>query len=546
MGLLKLDPEDLSLDTVLLDLGFDSIGLTAFANAINDKYQLDINPVLFFEYPSIRAIAGVLATEHQGAVQQAHGANPRAASAPALALPAVPASSIGTPGESFGKPDTIPLFSKGWQEPVAAPASTTLSRELRFVNEPIAIVGIAGVMPQSANLDEYWDHLENARNLVTEIPRDRWIWEDYYGNPIKEPNKANSRWGGFMKEVDKFDPLFFGISPREAEMMDPQQRIFLETVWCAIEDSGHKVSDLAGTKTGLFVGVRPARTTSTCWRNARPTLDGFSASGNSHSILANRISFLLNLHGPSAPLDTACSSSLVALHRAIEAIHTGSCDMAIVGGVQVMLIAGRAHLPSSAAGMLSVDGNCKTFDKNANGYVRGEGVGAIFHQAAVAGASADGDHIYAVIKATAENHGGRVDHADRAEPEGAGRAAGRGATRRRSSIRRRSATSSATAPAPRLGDPIEIQALKKAFAELYRKHDKPRPAAPHCGLSSVKTNIGHLEPAAGIAGMLKVAAGHEAQADPGDAALRGAQSVHQSRAAARSTSPTRHAVGRRR
>ena len=130
-----------------------------------------------------------------------------------------------------------------------------LSPELRFVNMPIAIVGTSGVMPQSEDLDEFWENLKNSRDLITVIPPDRWRWEDYYGDPLKEANKSNSKWGGFMKEVDKFDPLFFGISPREAEMMDPQQRIFLEHVWKAIEDSGHKVSDLAGTRTGVFVGV---------------------------------------------------------------------------------------------------------------------------------------------------------------------------------------------------------------------------------------------------------------------------------------------------
>src|SRR5262245_55716398 len=168
--------------------------------------------------------------------------------------------------------------------------------------------------------------------MITVIPPDRWRWEDYYGDPLKQPNKSNSKWGGFIREVDKFDPLFFGISPREAQMMDPQQRIFLEHVWKAIEDSGQKVSDLAGTRTGLFVGVG-----TTDYANLLTghdvALDGYTASGNSHSVTANRVSFLLNLRGPSAPIDTACSSSLVAFHRALESIHSGSCDMAIVGGV---------------------------------------------------------------------------------------------------------------------------------------------------------------------------------------------------------------------
>jgi polyketide synthase PksN len=217
---------------------------------------------------------------------------------------------------------------KGW-DPAALDREATqpasgegFSAEHRFVNKPIAIVGMSGVMPQSEDLEEFWENLKNSKDLITVIPPDRWRWEGYYGDPLKEVNKSNSKWGGFMKEIDKFDPFFFGISPKEAQVMDPQQRIFLERVWKAVEDSGQKVSDLSGTKTGVFVGV--ATNDYIDVMNDRGiALDGYSASGNSHSVLANRVSFLLGLRGPSAPIDTACSSSLVALHRAIESIHTG-------------------------------------------------------------------------------------------------------------------------------------------------------------------------------------------------------------------------------
>lgn len=489
MELLKLDASELSLDSILIELGFDSIGLTTFANAINDKYQLDINPVLFFEYPSIKTIAGVLAIEHAGAVRKVHGGGSSAATS---AQPAVISAKREVSAESYVAINKIvPAVSSGARE---------LSPEHRFANEPIAIVGIAGVMPQSSNLEEFWDNLKNGRNMVTDIPRDRWIWEDYHGNPVKEMNKSNSKWGGFMKEVDKFDPLFFGITPREAEMMDPQQRIFIETVWSAIEDSGHKVSDLSGTKTGLFVGVS-AKDYIDVLAEHQASLDGFSASGNSHSILANRISFLFNLRGPSAPIDTACSSSLIALHRAIESIHTGSSDMAIVGGVQVMLTP-IAHISLSSAGMLSVDGKCKTFDKDANGYVRGEGCGVIFIKP-LAKAEADGNPIYAVIKATAENHGGRVTMLTAPNPKAQAELLTEAYDKAQidpTTVGYIECHGTGTS----LGDPIEIQALKKAFSDLYRKHDKPAAKAPHCGLSSVKTNIGHLEPAAGIASLLKV------------------------------------------
>lgn len=517
MDMLKLDADEMSLDAILLDLGFDSIGLTTFANAINARYGLDINPILFFEYPSINAISDVLVTEHADAMSAAHadklGGAGQGKPVQAAAAPPVIAGDIAQSMPSASR-DSLPAptgIDKGWRDempavPVPVPAAQSsvgpggdFSRDRRFLDVPIAIVGMAGVMPQSDDLEAFWDNLRDARNLVTEIPRDRWIWEEYDGNPIKEANKSNSRWGGFMREVDKFDPLFFGITPREAEMMDPQQRLLIETVWHAIEDSGHRVSDLSGTRTGLFVGVS-AKDYIDVLAESQSTLDGFSASGNSHSILANRISFLLNLRGPSAPLDTACSSSLVALHRAIESIHTGSSDMAIVGGVQVMLTP-VAHISLSSAGMLSVDGKCKTFDKDANGYVRGEGVGAIFIKT-LADAERDGNPIHAVIRATAENHGGRVTMLTAPNPKA------------QAELLFEAYDKGGVDPATvgyiechgtgtSLGDPIEIQALKKSFSDLYRKHGHAAPAEPHCALSSVKTNIGHLEPVAGMAGLLK-------------------------------------------
>src|SRR6266508_1766005 len=308
MEFLKLDAGDVSTDKILLDLGFDSIGLTTFANAINDKYQMDITPVLFFDYPTIDEIAKHLIVERKDDLLRFYrGSAPSAASA----TPA-PGRQAETGGAETRREGPFKI-SKGW-DPITMDREVTpsasgrgLSPELRFVNMPIAIVGASGVMPQSEDLEEFWENLKNSKDLITVIPPDRWRWEEYYGDPLKEANKSNSKWGGFMKEVDKFDPLFFGISPREAEMMDPQQRIFLEHVWKAIEDSGQKVSDLAGTRTGVFVGV--ATNDYVNMMNVLPiALDGYTVSGNTHSILANRVSFLLNLLGPSAPIDTACSS----------------------------------------------------------------------------------------------------------------------------------------------------------------------------------------------------------------------------------------------
>lgn len=500
MEFLKLEASDVAPDKILLDLGFDSIGLTTFANAVNEKYQLDITPVLFFDYPSLAEIAKYLATEKKAEISQFYRASAPAAATASLATQQ-PAPTAAAESQ---QPARIEI-RKGWdpaaldRDVLPAASGGGLSPELRFVNKPIAIVGMSGVMPESEDLDEFWENLKSSKDMITVIPADRWRWEDYYGDSLKEINKSNSKWGGFMKEVDKFDPLFFGISPREAQMMDPQQRLFLENVWSAIEDSGQKVSDLSGTKTGLFVGVA-TNDYIEIMNKGEIALDGYSASGNSHSVLANRVSFLLNLRGPSAPIDTACSSSLVALHRAIESIHTGSCNMAIVGGVHVML-SPAAYISFGMAGMLSGDGKCKTFDKHANGYVRGEGCGAIFIKTLEA-AEADGNHIYAVIKSTAENHGGRVTTLT--APNSAAQAellieAYEKAQVDPATVGYIECHGTGTS----LGDPIEIQALNKAFSELYKRNNRLPATTPHCGLSSVKTNIGHLETAAGIAGILK-------------------------------------------
>jgi polyketide synthase PksN len=502
MAFLKLDASDVCPDKILLDLGFDSIGLTTFANAINEKYKIDVTPVLFFDYPSIGEIAKYLSVERESELRRFY----RGSATTVTNITSTRATQQGKrPEGSEANQETTFAIGKGWdpsaldRKAIPQPTGRELSPELRFVNTPIAIVGISGVMPQSENLAEFWENLKNSKDMTSMIPPNRWRWEDYYGDPLKEVNKSNSKWGGFMREVDKFDPLFFGISPREAQAMDPQQRIFLESVWKAIEDSGQKVSDLSGTRTGLFVGVA-TNDYIDVMNKQQIALDGYTASGNSHSVLANRVSYLLNLRGPSAPIDTACSSSLVALHRAIESIHTGSCDMAIVGGVQVIL-SPAAYISFGIAGMLSSDGKGKAFDKNANGYVRGEGCGAIFLKP-LSAAEADGNHIYAVIKATAENHGGRVTALT--APNSAAQAALLVEAYEKAHI------DPATVGyiechgiGSSLGDPIEVQALNKAFSELYKRRNKSLPQTPHCGLSSVKPNIGHLETAAGISSLLK-------------------------------------------
>jgi len=479
---IRVDVAEVDSDEEIHALGFDSISLTELANQINDRYRVGITPAIFFEHPTVNRLIDYL-----------RHAYPKEISV-YFKIESKPAA------ESPGKE---PIPKRGFHPRIKprgkAEDGGGARREIFAKNDPVAIIGMAGVMPQSTDLNRFWHHLETGQDLITEVPADRWNWRDWYGDPREAGNQTLSKWGGFMTEVDKFDCLFFGISPKEAELMDPQQRIFLEITWKTIEDAGYKPSDLAGSRTGLFVGVA-SRDYMDVVREYVTEIEPHAATGMSHSVLANRISYLLDLNGPSEPIDTACSSSLVAIHRAIEAIQSGTCEMAIAGGVNVMLTP-TLTIGFDKAGMLSPDGRCKTFDQAANGYVRGEGAGAILLKP-LNRAISDEDHIHAVIRSTAENHGGRsasltapnpkaqaqllVDAYEKAdiEPDTVGYIETHGT-------------------GTHLGDPVEINGLIKAFKELYARSGKDMPKKPNCGLGTVKSNIGHLETAAGIAGVIK-------------------------------------------
>ncbi len=477
-GILKLDKKEIDTESELRELGLDSFLLIEFANRLNHKYGLGIMPAILFENPTLASFARYLLRAYKNHFMDyyPHSVKTR---------------------ETEKKPE------------VFEPAAAAIQPKTRFQvlpdrdrrgETPIAIIGLSGVMPQSEDLESFWKNLEFGKDLITEVPRDRWNWEDWYGNPAEEDNKTNVKWGGFMKHADKFDPMFFGISPREAELMDPQQRVFMETVWKTIEDAGYRASDLSGTKTGLFVGL-------SSWEYYE-LLKGYgggiqaqTSTGIAHAVLPNRISYLLDLHGPSESIDTACSSSLVAIHRAVEAIRSGDCDMAVAGGVNV-LANPTLYVSFSKAGMLCEDGRCKTFDKDANGYVRGEGAGAVLLKP-LDKALADGDPIRAVIKGTAVNHGGRTNSLTAPNPNSQMEVVVD--AWKKSGIDPDTITYiEAHGTGTSLGDPIEINGLKKAFEKLYSQWGKPVPQEARCGIGAVKTHTGHLEAAAGIAGIIKV------------------------------------------
>jgi acyl transferase domain-containing protein len=359
--------------------------------------------------------------------------------------------------------------------------------------EPIAIIGIGCRFPNANNPESFWKLLHNGIDAIAQVPKDRWDIDAFYDPNVGTPGKMNTRWGGFLDMVDQFDPGFFGISPREAERMDPQQRLVLEVAWEALEDAGVVPKHLAGSQTGVFIGIGNydyGRFLCSDLAN----INSHNGVGLTLSIAANRLSYFLDLHGPSMAIETACSSSLVAVHSACQSLRTGESNLAITGGVSLMLSPDMT-ITFSQARMMSPDGRCKTFDASANGYVRGEGCGIVILKR-LSDAIQDEDRILAVIRGSAVNHDGLSNGIT--APNGLAQQA----------LIRQALKNALVSPAEisyveahgtgtPLGDPIEIRAIKAVLME-------GRSSKQHCGIGSVKTNIGHLENAAGIAGLIKV------------------------------------------
>ena len=343
----------------------------------------------------------------------------------------------------------------------------------------LAIIGMSGRYAGADNLEEFWANLRESKNVIAEVPQERWDWRTYFRDDRGKAGSIYSKWGGFIRDIDKFDPLFFGISPREAELMDPQQRLFLQEVYRAIEDAGYTPSTLCESrKVGVFVGVTHAY---------------YPSSTQSWSV-ANRVSSVFEFRGPSLAVDTACSASLTALHLAAESLYSGASDCAIAGGTN--LISRPAHYQAlSARTMLSSGDKCRAFGEGADGFVGGEGVGAVILKP-LAKAIADGDHIYGVLRSSAINHGGKTDGDTVPDPV-VQKDLVRAALEKAGIDARAVSYIEAHGTGTKLGDPVEISGLVNAFARDTSERQ-------FCAIGSVKSNIGHCEGAAGIAGLTKV------------------------------------------
>jgi 3-oxoacyl-(acyl-carrier-protein) synthase/acyl carrier protein len=411
-------------------------------------------------------------------------------------------SSAAAGERAYKKPETI-LPGKSAAAPVDPPAmvvpADTRPASKQENRDEIAIIGMHGRFPGSPDLDTFWKNLVEEKDLITQTPKDRTPWWKIAARVVGFDEKDYIQWGGYLEGIDEFDADFFNISRREAEVMDPQQRLFLQSSWRCIEDAGYDPVSFSSSQTGVFAGVS-TRDYHDLLLLCIAQIEPQHSTGLAQTMLANRVSYVLNLNGPSEIVDTACSSSLVAIHRAVLAIQAGECSCAIAGGVN-LIMSPIANFAFSRTGILSKDGRCKTFASDANGYVRGEGVGTVLLKP-LRQAVKDGDTIYAVIKASSLNHGGKGKGITAPNPVMQARVVSQALTKSGCAIDRVSYVE-AHGTGTSLGDPIEIDGLKKAFKTL-QEEQKSNPDPNYCGVGSVKSNIGHLEAAAGIAGIIKV------------------------------------------
>ncbi len=361
--------------------------------------------------------------------------------------------------------------------------------------EPIAIIGMGCRFPGGADSPQaFWQMLHDGVDAVGEVPADRWDIDAYYDPDPNAPGKMYTRQGGFLSGVDSFNPQFFGISAREATSLDPQQRLLLEVGWEALENANQAPDQLLNSLTGVFIGICANDYGSLLWGEDFTQVDAFSATGNALSVAAGRLSYMLGLKGPSLAVDTACSSSLVAVHLACQHLRQRECNLALAGGVNLLLMP-NSTIAFSRTRMLAKSGNCQTFDAAANGYVRGEGCGAIVLKR-LSDAVAAEDNILAVIRGSAVNHNGRSSSL--IAPNGLSQQA----------VIQKALENSHLDPtqvgyvevqgtSTSLGEPIEVEAL----SAVYGKNRSPNQPLV---IGSVKTNIGHLEAASGIASLIKV------------------------------------------
>ncbi len=487
--------EEIETDIGYYELGLDSAGLLQMVQSLEQSLKVKLNPTLLFEYATVGELAGYLLQQYPASFRSLVGSVPEVATAAARddahQLTEGLLSDTGiTAGVNQAGTERINVKQAAFHSsPIIQQASES---------EDIAVIGMAGRYPGAKQMAEFWDNLKAGKDCVTEIPGSR--WQKSVLNGMTSPSgRPIPQWGGFIEDVDCFDSQFFRVSPREAQWLDPQERLFLETCWSAIEDAGYTPETLVAEQgvnkrrdVGVFVGVMHKDYALIAAEIVnRGQVVPLSMN---YAPIANRVSYFCGFHGPSFAVDTVCSSSLTALHLALESLHRGESKVALAGGVNLSLHPYK-YLTYGLADMYSTDGRCRTFGDGGNGFVSGEGVGAVLLKP-LSQAIKDRDNIYAVIKGSAINHVGQVSGITVPSPVAQADLMLR--CYEKTGIDPRTISYiEAHGTGTSLGDPIEIQGLVKAF----RQHTTDK---QFCAIGSVKSNIGHAESAAGISGLSKV------------------------------------------
>lgn len=452
---LSTSPLDIDLNTEFSRMGFDSLLVVNLTQRFQQQYGLKLEPSIFFEHTTPHQLALFLTDSLYDQL-----------------LTNTPVADKALVAKDRNKKGPVP----------SADELSPGAQKSAVKHEQIAIIGLAGSFPQSADLELFWKNIIEGNNCIEEVPAERWLVEQHF-HPDREvagkTGRSYGKWGGFMKDLYFFDPLFFNISPSEAETMNPKERMFLQCSWHVMEDAGYSPQTLLHEQVGVFVGV---------------TRSGRDPYQVSTFPVANRVSYTFNFKGPSMPIDTACSSSLIAVHEACQHILAGECTVAIAGGVHAFL--DPSHFAAlSALQMLSPDGITRSFGDQANGMVPGEGVGAVMLKS-LSRAIADGDNIYAIIRGSATNHGGKANGFTVPNPKAHAELIRHALTKANVNAREINYVE-AHGTGTSLGDPIEIRGLSEAFKTTTDDFQ-------YCPIGSVKSNIGHLEAAAGISGLTKI------------------------------------------
>lgn len=463
---LSFNAEDFELDEAFEEYGVDSVMIVNLNTAL-EKYFGKVSKTLLFEYQNMGSLVEYFTENYGSELKQIWAEEEKEE----------------TYNDKQG--EQVSCFEK--DQKVTLPVRESEMAD----NVDIAIIGMNGRYPMAGDVYELWENLVQGKDCITEIPADRWEWQKYYSKENGN-GKSNCKWGGFIEDIDKFDALFFNISPKEAELMDPQERLFLETAWGTIEDAGYRKKDISRKMVGVYVGSMGSQYQLV---GAESTQDGHAVStASAYASIANRVSYFFDFHGPSITLDTMCSSALSAIHMACQAIKNGECEMALAGGVNLIIHPDK-YVMLGQGNFTSSDGRCHSFGEGGNGYVPGEGVGAILLKR-LDQAIEDKDNIYAVIKGSAMNHGGKTNGYTVPNPVMQAQVietALKNAKVNPETIRYIETHATGTA----LGDPIEISGIANAFSKWTEKKQ-------YCSIGSIKSNIGHLEGAAGIAAVTKV------------------------------------------